>query len=108
MDEQPVAFAIISRSPNNCDSSLRYGSPHPAQAPENSNSGCRNCVPRTVPKSTRDRSFTRRLSKKAVFSRSAADDRLARREVDRLAVRLSGASTGHASTHSAQPVQSST
>ena len=33
MDEQPVAFATISRSPNSCDSSFRYGvSPHPAQA----------------------------------------------------------------------------
>src|ERR1700693_5179725 len=44
MDEQPVALAISARSPNNCDSSFRYGvSPQPAQAPENSNSGCKSC-----------------------------------------------------------------
>ncbi len=50
-----------------------YGvSPQPAQAPENSNSGSRNCVPRTVPKSTRDRSATGSVSKNAMFSRSAA------------------------------------
>src|ERR1017187_9088530 len=63
----------MSRSPNNWESTLRYGvSPQPAQAPENSNSGCRNWVPRTVPKSTRDRSFTGRVSKNAMFSRPAA------------------------------------
>ena len=33
-----------ARSPKSCVSSLRYGvSPQPAQAPENSNSGCRSC-----------------------------------------------------------------
>src|SRR6185312_8030185 len=73
MEEQPVALATISRSPNSCDSSLMYGvSPQPAQAPENSNSGCRNCVPRTVPKSTRERSATGSVSKNAMLSRSAA------------------------------------
>ena len=36
------------------------------------------------------------------------DQRLARSEVDRLATGSPGATTGHASTHSAQPVQSST
>src|ERR1022692_824509 len=73
MDEQPVALAIMARSPNNWESTLRYGvSPQPAQAPENSNSGCRNWVPRTVPKSTRDRSLTGRVSKNAMFSRPAA------------------------------------
>ena len=44
MDEQPVALAIIKCEPNNCVSSLIYGvSPHPAHAPENSNSGVFAC-----------------------------------------------------------------
>lgn len=40
IDEQPVAFATIIRSPNNCVINLMYGvSPHPPHAPENSNNG---------------------------------------------------------------------
>ena len=66
-----------------------YGvSPQPAQAPENSNSGSRNCVPRTVPKSTRERSLSGSVSKKAMFSRSARHQRLAGPEVDGLAHRV--------------------
>ena len=43
MLEQPVALAIMARSPNNWLISFRYGvSPQPAQAPENSNSGSRS------------------------------------------------------------------
>ena len=39
-----MALAMSSRSPKSCVSSLRYGvSPQPAQAPEYSNSGSRNC-----------------------------------------------------------------
>ena len=50
-----------------------YGvSPQPAHAEENSNSGSRYCVPRTVPKSTRDRSLAGSASKNATLSRSAA------------------------------------
>ena len=64
-----MALATVSRSPKSCVNSLRYGvSPHPEQAPENSNNGCRNCVPRTVPKSSRARSLTGRPSKKATFA----------------------------------------
>ena len=68
-----MALAIVRRSPNSCERSFRYGvSPHPAQAPENSNRGSRNWVPRTVPKSTRVRSTGGSCSKKAMFCRSAA------------------------------------
>ena len=105
-----MALATISRSPNSCESSLRYGvSPQPAQAPENSNSGSRNWVPRTVPKSTRERSVAGSVSKNAMLLALGGHQRLARREVDRLAGSASpGADTGQASTHSPQPVQSST
>ena len=87
-----------------------YGvSPQPAQAPENSNSGCRNWVPRTVPKSTRDRSATGSVSKNAMLSRSAATSGSRAREVDRLARGVRPARpTGQAWTHSSHPVQSST
>ena len=43
IEEQPVALAIIMRSPTSCVTSLAYGvSPQPAQAPENSSKGCSN------------------------------------------------------------------
>ena len=99
----------MSRSPNNWDSSFRYGvSPQPAQAPENSNSGCRNWVPRTVPKSTRDRSATGSVSKNAMFSRSAATSGSLAVRLIALCSGFPGALTGHACTHSSHPVQSST
>src|SRR5512136_2916618 len=48
MLEHPVALAIIARSPNSWESSLRYGvSPQPAHAPENSNNGRTSCEPRS-------------------------------------------------------------
>src|SRR6516162_5668031 len=106
MDEQPVAFATISRSPNNCDSSFRYGvSPHPAQASENSNSGWRYCVPRTVPKSTRDLSTTGSVSKNATSRLVRSGDDGPR--LIAFTAESAGADTGHASTHSPQPGQSS-
>ena len=109
MDEQPVALAIISRSPKSCESSLRYGvSPQPAQAPENSNSGSRNWVPRTVPKSTRDRSLVGRVSKKVMFSRSAITRGSLGPRLIALVTVLPGMTTGQASTHRPHPVQSST
>ena len=84
-----MALAMISRSPNNWVSSFRYGvSPHPAHAPENSNSGCRNCDPRTVPKSTRDALVDRAGStKNAKFSRSASEQLCLRLHVDRFVLR---------------------
>ena len=88
---------------------MTYGvSPQPAQAPENSNSGSKNWVPRTVPKSTRVRSLTGRVWKNAMFSRSAATS--GSRGARSIALRTGapGATAGQASTHSPQPVQSST
>src|SRR6266496_3236473 len=109
MDEQPVAFATISRSPNSWDSSFRYGvSPQPAQAPGNSNSGSRNCAPRTVPKSTLDRSLTGSDSKNAMFSRSAGTIGVWSARLIALRDGSIGDWIGDASTHSAHPVQSST
>src|SRR5512134_2558948 len=44
MEEQPVAFATMARSPNNCETSLTYGvSPQPEQAPLNSNKRRKSC-----------------------------------------------------------------
>ena len=44
--EHPVPFAQYTLSPKSCVSSLAYGvSPQPAQAAENSHSGCRNWLP---------------------------------------------------------------
>ena len=65
-------------------------------------------MPRTVPKSTRDRSLTGSDSKKAMFARcgTTSGSRGAR-----LIARRSGSPgsvTGQASTQSPQPVQSST
>ena len=49
IEEQPVAFAMYILSPNNCVINFAYGvSPQPAQAPENSKSGCLNWLPFTV------------------------------------------------------------
>ena len=80
-----MALATASRSPNSCESSFRYGvSPHPAHAPENSKSGSRNWRPRTVPKSTRERSAVGSVSKNAMLRRSWASTRLAFVEIDRL------------------------
>ena len=102
-------MAIVSRSPNSCETSFRYGvSPQPAHAPENSNSGSRNCVPRTVPKSTRERSFAGSCSKKAMFSRSAGSIGSIASRLIALSAASPGAETGQASTHSPHPVQSST
>ena len=59
-----MALATVARSPKSWVTSLMYGvSPQPEHAPENSKSGSRNWVPRTVPKSTRERSLTGSVSK---------------------------------------------
>ena len=48
MEEQPVAFAIIMRSPNSWVITLIYGvSPQPEHAPENSKYGIANWLPLT-------------------------------------------------------------
>ena len=49
IEEQPVALATIMRSPKSWVMSFTYGvSPQPAQAPENSKSGCSNWLPLRV------------------------------------------------------------
>ena len=104
-----MALATIARSPNSWVSSLTYGvSPQPEQAPENSNSGSRYWMPRTVPKSTFARVLTGIVSKNATFVRTGSRSRSG--TVSRLIARRFGCPiglTGHASTHSPQPVQSS-
>ena len=86
------------RSPNNCDSSFRYGvSPQPAQAPENSNSGSRNCTPRTLAKSTRARSFIGSAAKKRAFAPFRLRSAAACRALIALARPRPGLSAGHAS-----------
>ncbi len=86
-----------------------YGvSPQPAHAPENSKSGSRNWVPRTDPKSTRERSVAGSVSKNPMFSRSATTSGSRGARLIALRTVSPGTTTGHASTHSPQPVQSST
>ena len=85
-----------------------YGvSPHPAHAEGNSNRGSRNWVPRTVPKSTRDRLLIGSVSKNATLSRAAATSGSRSPRLIALVTGSPGTTTGHASTHSPQPVQSS-
>ncbi len=108
MDEQPVALATVARPPNSWVSSLRYGvSPQPEQAPENSNSGSRNWVPRTLAKSTRERRFTGMVSKNFTFSISLVRSSTGARLIALRDPPVPSGFTGHASTHSPQPVQSS-
>jgi hypothetical protein len=64
-------------------------------------------VPRTVPKSTRDRSATGRVSKNAMLRRSAATRGSRASRLIALCFGSVGADTGQASTQSPQPVQSS-
>ena len=80
-----MAFATIVRSPKSCDTSFTYGvSPHPEQAPENSNSGSRNCAPFTESTFTVVRSASGRSRKKSKFACSGLADRRLRGHVDGL------------------------
>src|SRR6266536_3513004 len=108
MEEQPVALATRSRSPNSWVSSLRYGvSPQPAQAPENSNSGSSACIARTLVAATARRSRSGRERKNSQFVRSAPQSGAC----GRMLMALSRASdllrAGQTSTQIPQPVQSS-
>src|SRR5581483_10350145 len=107
MEEQPVALATTRRSPNICVNNLRYGvSPQPAQAPENSSSGSRNCVPLTS-SGNLSRSGDGRLRKNWKFSRSW----VRRGSIGTMLRALAPASsldlTGQTATQRLQPVQSS-
>ena len=109
MAEQPVALATCMWSPNSCEISFRYGvSPQPAQAPLNSNSGSRNCTPRTLAMLTWARSALGRVSKNARWVRSRS--RMGSFSPMLMARCLGsvGLMAGQASTHTPQPVQSST
>mmetsp|Transcript_13707 Transcript_13707/g.39685 ORF Transcript_13707/g.39685 Transcript_13707/m.39685 type:complete len:307 (-) Transcript_13707:2098-3018(-) len=98
MDEQPVALAITRRSPNSCVSSLTYGvSPQPSHAPENSSSGWRSWLPLMVVGSMR------LLRTGSVFEN---DQFLSSIDMMSPIGLASSASSGHADTHSWQPVQS--
>src|SRR5208283_2612657 len=105
MDEHPVALAITIRSPNNCVANLIYGvSPHPAQAPENSNNGCNAWEERTVDIFTKLRSSSGIFKKYSQFSFSPSRSGgwgfmlIALYFVSDLFL------TGHTSTHMPQPV----
>src|ERR1019366_2456489 len=108
MDEQPVALAIIARSPNSRVISEMYGvSPQPAQAPENSNSGCSSCWSFTWPWESFSRANSGICWKYSqywlYFSRSGGCASML------MALCLASLLllAGHTATHSPQPVQSS-
>src|SRR3972149_2812236 len=98
----------MARSPKSCERSLRYGvSPHPPHAPENSKSGWSSCESFTEFRLSARRSISGRVRKKPQLTRSASR----RGGWDAMLIALSRVSllffAGQASTHSAQPVQSS-
>src|ERR671924_520598 len=108
MDEQPVAFAIMDRSPNNCETSFTYGvSPQPAHAPLNSNNGRSNCEFLIVEGLINLRSRSGISRKKSQFLASAS--RRGGWGARLMALRPTWvlSFTGQTSTHSVQPVQSS-
>src|SRR3990172_3910546 len=107
MDEQPVALATTTRSPKSCVSSLMYGfSPHPAHAPENSNSGSRNCDSLTSRFSFARSNSGRRL-KKAQFSFSDSRRGGCGCMSTALCLGLLLSFAGQTMTHRLHPVQSS-
>src|SRR6185369_4546948 len=108
MDEHPVALATNNRSPNIWLNNLMYGvSPHPAQAPENSNSGCSNCASLTVDgfRSLRLASGSFRKNSQFRFSGSRKGGWASMLMALRLTSLL--LFTGQTWTQSVQPVQSS-
>src|ERR1700687_5664382 len=99
---------MSARSPNSCESSLRYGvSPQPAQAPENSNSGWRSCESLTGVRVRPGRSTPGNSRKKSQLALSVSRSG----GCGTMLMAFSRVSllffTGHTSKHSAQPVQSS-
>src|SRR5579864_1798289 len=108
MEEQPVALATTARSPKSCETSFTYGvSPHPEQAPENSNKGSCTCCWRIVPTLIFLRSSSGILRKNSQFSLSGTRSG----GCDTMLMAFSRASllffTGQTSTQTPQPVQSS-
>src|ERR1035441_4912224 len=108
MEEQPVALAIIIRSPKSWVINLMYGvSPQPEQAPENSNRGWSNCTSFTWLMERALRSVSGIPRKKSQLA--ASDSRMAGCGIILMARRLTSVLllTGQNSTHRVQPVQSS-
>src|SRR5208337_401314 len=108
MEEQPVAFAISSRSPKSCVSSLIYGvSPQPAQAPENSNSGSSNCESFTCVCASLLRSNSGSDRKNSQFTLSGFRKGAWFSMLIALCFTSLLLLAGQTSTHNLQPVQSS-
>ena len=96
------------RSPKSCVTSFRYGvSPQPAQAPDDSKSGCSICEPLTVDESIRVRSDSGSFRKNSQLSRSAARCGSLRSMSMALCFATSLLRAGQVSTQIEQPVQSS-
>src|SRR6266545_6413056 len=110
MLEQPVALAIIARSPNNCVNNLMYGvSPQPEQAPENSNRGCSSCTFFTdVKPNVPFRCKSGNCRKKSQFWRSLSRSGSWSCILSALRDTLLLSLAGQTSTQRRQPVQSST
>src|SRR5512140_2514021 len=108
MDEQPVAFATMARSPKSWLTSLTYGvSPQPEHAPENSNNGSSNCASLTRWVERRVRSASGSLSKNAQLAFSCSRIGTCGAMLTALSLTSVLFLTGQTSTQSAQPVQSS-
>src|SRR5579885_2978463 len=108
MEEQPVALAVSARSPNSWVISLMYGvSPHPEQAPENSNSSCSNCESLTWLRLNTRRSISGIFRKKSQLAFSAS--RMGGCGAMLMARCLTSLLllAGQTCTHRVQPVQSS-
>src|SRR4030042_38941 len=108
MDEHPVALAMMALSPKSWDTSLRYGvSPHPEQAPENSNRGRRSCeffiVDGLISLRSRSGSFMKKSQFVASLSRRGSCGAMFNALRPAWVLSLAG----QTSTHRAQPVQSS-
>src|SRR5579871_457764 len=108
MDEQPVALAMMARSPKSWLISLMYGvSPHPAQAPENSNRGCRSWLSFTRLWVRRRRSISGIFRKKSQLAASGSRSGACGAMLMALCFTSLLLLAGQTATHRAQPVQSS-
>ena len=97
----------MSRSPNSCESSFRYGVSRIRRTPGELEQGLEKLGARTVAKSTRARSAPGNCSKKAMLSRSTAPGLAVGWRLIALCRGTLPPETGQASTQSRQPVQSS-
>ncbi len=103
-----MALATRIRSPNIWLSSLRYGvSPHPAQAPDDRNSGSSICEPLIEATWTSLRSGSSIVSKNSKLARSRSRWSCLGSMSIALCLTSSLLRAGHTSTHTPHPVQSS-